>query len=204
LALAEVAAAISPLDLMEQRVRIQYLAPLLAQAAVKEFLVTTHRPEGLAVVEALAVVELEPHPEALEILPVLVHHKATMAVLVRQALKHQITALAAAAGLPLLVRTELLLPVVMVAQAQHLLFLDFLLPTLAVVVVALTKAVLLEQAAQVVVALEPQVIRLVRQELLIPVAVGVGAAQLSRLLMGPGVLAAPASSFFAIQSLFRP
>jgi hypothetical protein len=93
----------------------------------------------------------------------------------------------------------------MVAQEQHLLFLALLLlmPVEAVVELMLL-AVLLEQAAQVVVALEPQVIRLVRQELLIPVAVGVGAAQLSRLLMGPGVLAAPASSFFAIQSLFRP
>lgn len=155
LVLAEVAAAISPLDLMEQRVRIQYLALLLAQVVVKEFLATTHRPEGLAVVEALAVVEVEPHPEALEILPVLVHHKATMAVLVHQLLPRRFLVLAEAEVLLLLVQMEVaVLVVVTVALEQHLLFLDFLRPMLAAAVAVLTKAVLLEQAAQVVVAPE--------------------------------------------------
>jgi hypothetical protein len=119
---------------------------------------------------------------------------------------------AAVAALLLLHQPHLqLAPAVLVALEQRLLFLDFLPLTLVVVVEAVTLALLLmvlvEQAALVAAVLAEELIH-PHQEMaflarLTPEVV-VAVVELIRRRMVPAHPAVPASSFFAIQSLFRP
>ena len=113
----ETAVAIFLLGLMERQARTLYLALLLAQAAVKEFLEITLHPQEQEGMVALVAAVAEVQVEGLEILQAQVPHKAAMAVL--EIIPHQTTALAVvAAHLPLAL-TEHQPLAVTVALARH-------------------------------------------------------------------------------------
>ena len=113
----ETAVAIFLLGLMERQARTLYLALLLAQAAVKEFLEITLHPQEQEGMVALVAAVAEVQVEGLEILQAQVPHKAAMAVL--EIIPHQTTALAAAVALlPLALLVHLLLGA-MAGMARH-------------------------------------------------------------------------------------
>ncbi len=187
-------------DQAELRERTLYLAPLpQLEAAEVVALLLRQISMGAMAVQAAAV-EIHPAQGAPEILLALHHLKEVMAetevaLLVLVAL--------VVVALPLLGLTAQAQLAVMVAMGQHLLFLAFLLRMLVAVVAGLMLQEQPEPAGLVAVG---RVQMMLLEPLVQPIqAVAVVALlRLLALALVTAAQAAPASSFFATQSLFRP